>query len=211
MKIFGHPWSPNTRKVLLTIAEKGHAPDLVVVDIPKGEHKSPEYLAKKNPLGLVPVLVDGDFVLFESRAITAYVDQVLPGPRLTPADPKGAALVEQWISVADTGFAPTGEPLIVETLLRKHLGGAPNQALIDQGRAGIARALDALDGALRDRPFVAGDAFTRADIHWMPFVECLVRGGEGAAITRRERLAAWWGRVSERPTWQAIARTGPQP
>src|SRR5262245_6358434 len=68
MKVFGHPWSINTRKTLMTFAEKGAHAELVVVMLPKGEHKTKEHLAR-HPFGKVPVLFDGEIVVYETRAI----------------------------------------------------------------------------------------------------------------------------------------------
>src|SRR5512139_2613628 len=105
MKIHGHPWSTNTRKVLMTLAEKGHQADFSLVMVPKGEHKRPEFLAL-HPFGKIPVLEDDGFVLYETRAITAYLDEKLGGPRLVPEGARGAAVVAQWTNVADAYLVP---------------------------------------------------------------------------------------------------------
>lgn len=210
MKIYGHPWSISTRKVLMTLAEKGATAELVTVVIPKGEQKLPEHLAR-HPFAKVPVLEDGAFMLYETRAINRYLNDKLPGASLVPSDPQHAARVEQWTNVLDAYFEPFARPLIVESLFRRYLGGPTDKAAIAQGREGIQPALTALDDRLGDHPFVAGSAFTLADIHWMPYVEYLVQIGEADAVQRRSHLAAWWERVSARPTWRAVARTGPQP
>jgi glutathione S-transferase len=210
MKIYGHPWSINTRKTLLTLAEKGHDPELVLVMIPKGEHKAPAHTAR-HPFGKVPVLDDDGFVLYETRAINRYLDRKLGGAPLTPADEHAAARVDQWINVADAYFIPHAAPLIVETLFRQYLGGEQNQGAIRAGREGMAPALDAADQWLAKSTFFAGSTFSLADVHWMPYFEYMKRIGEGEGIARRKNLTAWWNRVSERSTWQRVGRTGPQP
>src|SRR5579883_1276415 len=73
MKLYGHPISTCTRKVLFTAQEKGHKLELVVVDLAKGEHKSADHLSRQ-PFGQVPALDDGGFALYESRAIARYLD-----------------------------------------------------------------------------------------------------------------------------------------
>jgi len=210
MKIYGHPWSINSRKTLMTVAEKGHELPLALVMIPKGEQKLPEHLAL-HPFGKVPVLVDGDFVLYETRAINAYLDARLPGPRLVPASERGRARVDQWTNVADAYFIPHAHGLIVELLFRRFLGGEPQAEVIRAGRAGIQPALDVIEAALGGAPYLAGDAFSLADVHWMPYVEYLHQVGEGEAFARRPNVDAWWRRISARPAWQKVARTGPQP
>jgi len=210
IRVHGHAWSTNTRKTLMTLAEKGHEAELVVVSLPTAEHRSPEHLAR-HPFAKVPVLDHDGFVVYESRAIGAYLDRVLAGPALAPEDPRGRARVDQWIGVSDAYFAPHAGPLIVETLFRPYLGAEPNREAIAAGREGMQAALDALDRALASTEHVAGAAFSLADIHWMPYLEYLAQIGEGEAIEGRKNLAAWWKRTSSRPSWTKVARTGPQP
>jgi glutathione S-transferase len=210
MKVYGHPWSINTRKTLMTLAEKGHEAELVLVMIPKGEQKLPEHLAR-HPFGKIPVLDHDGFVLCETRAINRYLDCTLAGPALTPEDARGAARVDQWINVADSYFVPHAHPLIVESLFRRYLGGEQDKKTIEAGRQAIGPALDVLDRCLADNAYLAGSAFSLADIHYMPYLEYMAQVGEAAPIQRRAHLAGWWERVSGRPTWQRVARTGPQP
>jgi glutathione S-transferase len=210
MKIYGHPWSTNTRNALATLAEKGHEAELVLVMIPKGEQKQPAHLAL-HPWGKVPVLDDDGFILYETRAIHRYLDRKLAGPKLTPDDPRQAARGDQWIQVADAYFVPHAHGIIFETLFRPFLGGAKNEQAIADGREGIQLPLDTLDRWLSSNAFLGGDAFSLADIHWMPYFEYLSKIGEGEPIVRRHHVDAWWRRVSARPAWHKVARTGPQP
>jgi glutathione S-transferase len=210
MDIYGHPWSINTRKVLMTLAEKNHEARLVPVLVPAGEQKLPAHLAR-HPFGKVPVLDDDGFVLYETSAITRYLDRKLSGPPLTPADAREAARFDQWISIADAYFIPHAHPLIVETLFRRYLGGPQDTRAIEAGREGMQLALDTIDRWLSNAPWLAGTSFSLADIHWMPYFEYLVQTGQGEHVTRREHLAAWWDRASSRATWQRVARSGPQP
>ena len=210
MKLFGHPWSINTRKTLATLAEKGHDTPLTLVMLPKGEHRRPEHLLI-HPFGKVPVIDDDGFVLYETRAINAYLDAKLGGPQLVPTDPRERARMDQWINIADSYFVPFAHPMLVELIFRRFLGGAQDTAAIVAGRAGIEAALDALDGVLGAHPHIAGEAFSLADIHWMPYFDYLQRIGEAAPVERRPNVRAWWQRVSVRPAWQKVAHTGPQP
>lgn len=211
MKIYGHPWSINTRKTLMTLAEKGQRAELCLVMIPRGEQKLPEHLAR-HPFGKVPVLDDDGFVLFETRAINAYLDRKwTSGTSLLPVDPREAAHADQWINIADAYFIPHVHPLLVETLFRRHLGGEPNAATIAAGREGMQKALDVAEHRLKGNAYLAGASFSLADIHWMPYLDYLMQTGQGQPIERREHLLHWWNRVSKRESWQRIARTGPQP
>ncbi len=208
--MYGHPWSVNTRKALLTLAEKGREAELVLVMVPKGEQKSEEHRAR-HPFGKVPVLDDDGFVLYETRAINRYIDRKFEGTSLTPTDEKDAARLEQWINVADAYFVPHAHGLIVETLFRQYLGGEQNLAAIRAGREGMQPALDVLERWLASHPYLAGNSLSLADIHWMPYVDYLIQIGERENIASRASLSAWWNRVSSRETWTRVARTGPQP
>jgi glutathione S-transferase len=212
LKIYGHPWSLNTRKTLMTVAEHGAEAELVLVMVPKGEHKQPAHVAR-HPWGKVPTIDDGGFALYETRAINAYLDRTLSagGPRLLPIVAKALARLDQWTNIADAYFIPHAQPFIVESLFRRFLGGEQNQEVILAAREGMKVALDAADRWLATTRFFAGEQFTLADVHWMPYLEYLPRIGEGDAIAGRKHLDAWWNRVSSRPTWQKVARTGPQP
>ncbi|MGE0548290.1 MAG: glutathione S-transferase family protein [Kofleriaceae bacterium] len=210
MKVYGHPWSINTRKTLATLAEKGHEVPLQLVMLPKGEHKAAAHLAL-HPFGKVPVLDDDGYVIYETRAINAYLDATLRGPSLTPATARERARMDQWINVADAYFIPHAHPLLVEVLFRRYLGGAQDQAAIAAGRAGMTAALDAIDRALGETPYLAGDSVSLADIHWSPYIDYLTHVGEAAAFEQRRNVRAWWGRLAARAAWHKVARTGPQP
>src|SRR4051812_31442136 len=105
MKLFGHPLSSCTRKVLVTLAEKETDVDLTTIDLFTGAHKQPDHLAR-HPFGMIPVLDDDGFVLLESRAIIRYLDARLPGVPLTPRAPKEVARMDQWLSVDQSYVAP---------------------------------------------------------------------------------------------------------
>lgn len=210
MKIHGHPWSINTRKSLAVFAEKQTPVELSLVMIPKGEQKLPAHLAL-HPFGKVPVLEDDGFVLYETRAINMYLDRKLGGVSLVPEDARALARAQQWISVADSYFIPHAHPLLVELLFRRHIGGEKNQETIAAGRAGMLAAMDAADAWLTKNPYFAGETFSIADIHWLPYLDYLTEIGERAPIRERPQLASWLGRVSERKAWQEVAHRGPQP
>jgi glutathione S-transferase len=210
MRVYGHPWSINTRKTLMTLAEKQHKAEFSLVMLPRGEHKLPAHL-ERHPFGKVPVLEDDGFVLYETRAINRYLDSKLGGNTLTPVALREVARLDQWINIADSYFIPHAHPLIVELVFRRYLGGEQNAQVIAAGRQGMQPALDALDSELAARPYLAGESFSLADIYWMPYLEYLSQVGEDEPIRRRRNLAAWWDRISNRQTWHEVARSGPQP
>lgn len=110
--------SPPSRAVLQTIRILGLSVEVKTVDLMKGENLSPEFL-KLNPLHQVPVLVDGDFVVTESRAIMAYlVNSRKPGSDLYPSDAKKRAVVDQRLYFECNNFFE----LVASILVREFYG-----------------------------------------------------------------------------------------
>jgi glutathione S-transferase len=203
MKLYGHPGSTCTRKVLTVFAEKGVKPDFNLVDLGKGAHKAPEHLARQ-PFGQVPALDDDGFQLYESRAICRYLDATLSGPKLTPADAKGAAIMEQWISIEHSHFSPMAMKIVYQKVFHPMRGLPSDEAVVEEGKKGLERSLPVMEKQLAQNAFLAGDTFTLADIMFMPYIEYLYVGKAAEQIERHERVHAWWKKVSERPSW-AIA------
>ncbi len=200
MKLFGFPGSTCTRKSLFVLHEKGAAFEFIPVDLLKGEHKAPAHMAR-HPFGVVPVLENGDFRLFESRAIIRYLDQVLPGASLTPAGAEDRARMEQWISVEHGYFSPPAMKAIMNIWYSSMAGNAPDQETVNAGVAGAGKALDVIEAALVGKDYLAG-TFSLADVVYAPYLQYLQDMGLGAVIGDRPNVAAWWARVSGRPAWQ---------
>ncbi|HVK70287.1 MAG TPA: glutathione S-transferase N-terminal domain-containing protein [Polyangium sp.] len=198
MKVYGHPASTCTRKLLCALAEKGVDYEFVLVDIMKGDQKSAEHLAR-HPFGVVPVLDDDGFVLYESRAILRYLNAKLGG--LAPTDAKDLGIMEQWISVEQSYFSPPAMKAILEIFFSPMKGTTPDQDVIAKGKAEAAKALDVLDRALVGKEFLAG-SFSIAEITYAPYFQYLFDTGLGDIVKERPNVAAWWSRISERPSWQ---------
>ena len=103
VKVFVDPRSTCSRTVLAVLNERGVEFEMNVVNLAAKDQKTPEHLAMQ-PFGRVPVLVDGDRTLFESKAIIKYIDQTFPGKKLTPSDPFKFYLMENWLSVYDSYY-----------------------------------------------------------------------------------------------------------
>ncbi|TQF09522.1 glutathione S-transferase family protein [Myxococcus llanfairpwllgwyngyllgogerychwyrndrobwllllantysiliogogogochensis] len=206
MKVYGHPMSICTRKVLTTLLEKGHEAQFVLVDLGKGEQKHPAHLAR-HPFGVVPAFEDDDgFVLYESRAIIRYLDRKLPGASLTPSQPHAYGLMEQFIGVEQSYFSPAAFKVIWERVFKPHMGGgAADEARVQEGRAGVDKVFGILEPMLAKQPYLAGDSFSLADVSWMPELEFLVAAGEQGLFDKHPSVAAWWKRIGGRPSWKKVA------
>ena len=198
IKIFGHPMSTCTRKVLMTLAETSTPHEFVLVDFAKGEHKQPPHL-ERQPFGQVPALQDGDFSLYESRAMCRYINDKVDGP-LMPRDARDRAKVEQWISVETSNFTGPAMKFIYQHVFKRDQTAETLQTASGQ----LDTALGIMDKQLAATPFIAGATFSLADIAFMPYVEYVMMTPAKEQVTKHPHVAAWWSKVSERPTWRKV-------
>src|SRR5262245_30549339 len=105
MRLYDFPGSPHGLKVRTVAYELGIQLEVAEVNILRGESHSPDF-EKLNPNGLVPVLVDGDFVLWESNAIIAYLASVHRSPVLLSADARERADVDRWLHWQSAHLSP---------------------------------------------------------------------------------------------------------
>ena len=204
MKVYGHPMSTCTRKVLTALAEKGHEAEFVLTDIMKGEHKLPDAIARQ-PFGVIPVVEDDEFILYESRAIIRYLDDKLAGPKLVPSDIRDRAMMEQWISVEQSYMSPKAMVIIINNMFGPMMGKTPDESAVSAAKENLGHTFDVADKALARQDFFGGKTFSLADISWMPYVQYLFGAKAGDMVTERKNLGAWWKRVSERPSWVKVA------
>jgi glutathione S-transferase len=200
MKLYNVDLSPNALRVRAVAGELGIALDIVNVDFRAGENRTEAYLAM-NPNGKVPVLVDGDFVLWESRAINGYLASLKPERGLYPADAKRRAIVDQWTYWHAVHLGPAIQKIVFERLFKTMFGmGEPNETAIEPSLKELAQFLPILDADLKDKEWVAGE-LSLADFA----VASTFVYRKGARITLDDvpHVAAWLGRMEARPSWQA--------
>jgi len=203
MKFYDLPASPNARRVRILLAEKGLEIPTEIVDMTKGENQTPEYLAK-NPLGRMPLLaLDDGRYLAESGAICRYLDELHPEPPLFGRGVEGRALVEMWHRRMEIEVLMPMIAMFVHghPMWKGRLPQVPEWGEIN--RSNLAGKMVWLDHELADRDFIAGDAYTVADI----VGQCAFVMGKAALNfpipEEHENLTAWFERVSSRPTARA--------
>lgn len=197
--VYGHPLSTCTRKVLTTLLENGTSYEFVLVDLMKGEHKQPAHLARQ-PFGQVPAVDDSGFMLFESRAICRYLNETAGG-KLVPADARGRAIMEQWISVEVSNFTPHAMKFVYHHVFQR----AQEPAVLQAAEAKLTEALGIMDAQLAKQPAFAGADFSLADISFMPYVDYVMMTPAKELLAKWPHVMAWWGRVSERASWKKVA------
>src|SRR3974390_662877 len=172
MKLYDGGRAPNPRRLRVCLAEKGIKIPIEQVDLGAMQHRSDAYTAI-NPLQRVPALVlDDGTVIAESIAICRYFEALQPDPPLFGSGPLNSALVEMWNRRAELHL------LFPVASVFRHLHPAMAQLEVPQvpewGEANKPRAmafLEFLDGELKSRPFVAGEAYSVADITAMIAVD----------------------------------------
>ena len=101
IRLYRHVLSGHAHRVELLLSLLGLPCELVAVDMARGAHKAPDFVAKCNPFGQVPVMEDGEIAIADSNAILVYLaSRYDPTGRWLPRDPVEAARVQQWLSVA---------------------------------------------------------------------------------------------------------------
>ncbi len=206
--IYGPALSTYVRTVRLVCEEKGADYQLVEIDILKGANKTPEHLAR-HPFGRVPAFEHDGFALYETSAITRYLDAVLPGTSLTPADPKGAARMQQAVAIVDAyGYGAMISACVIQRVVVPMTGGTTDEAVIAAAMPTAQISLGAFEELLEDHAWLAGDALSLADLHVAPVMAYFSGTPEGQRLLpEHPKLTRWWAAVSSRPS---MAKTQPQ-
>jgi glutathione S-transferase len=189
MKIYDFPLSPNCRKVRAIVYELGLTPEFVPVNLFKGEQRKPDILAL-NPNGRAPIMVDGDFVLWESNAIAAYL---ATGSHLLPVGARERADVERWADWQLAHIGPAIGKVAYQRLVKPMLGqGQPDAKIVEEGMSDYAKFADVLEGSLGTKEYLAGRLSIADFILASVFSIGATVGLETAPYPR---VNAWLGRV----------------
>lgn len=192
---------PYCMRVRIVLDEKGLDYDTIAVDL---KNKPPE-LFERNPRGKVPVLVDGDLILYESHIINEYLDERCPAPRLMPDDPVARARVRLLADICDSELAPPLYRLARQTVMREAkapVDEAAKSRAIDEAAATLER----LGETLADQDFLVG-RFSLADVAFAPWVVRLDTLGF-PADRAPDSVSRWAARLADRPSIGRHTRRG---
>ena len=200
-RIFGADYSVYVRIVRLALAEKGIDYDLAPLDIFAEGGPPPDYLDRQ-PFARIPAFEHDGFALYETSAITRYIDEAFDGPALQPTDTIERARCNQLISIADNYAYPHLVWGIFVECAEKPAQGAPvDEAAIAALRPKAETCLKAMSDLMGDRPWLAGDALSLADLYAAPMMDYFLKAGEGRdMIGGHPNLQAWWSRIAGRPS-----------
>jgi glutathione S-transferase len=204
------PGSPYGRTVLATCIEK-NAPYRLQPVTP-GSHRQAPY-TQLHPFAKIPAIEDGDFKLHETQAITRYIDAAYGAPHaLTPKDPKAEARMNQVIGIVDCYFFAPNSAMTLgfNRVVAPRLGFPVDEAAAVAAIPRTRQCLEVLAGFVTNTPYMAGDAFSLADLHAGCHLDLLSGAPEAAEMMQASAIRGWLERVSARPsfvstTWDQVA------
>ncbi|MGE7956477.1 glutathione S-transferase family protein [Pseudomonas sp. NPDC089530] len=197
IKVYSFPRSGHAHRVELMLSLLGRPFELIFVDLAKGEHKQPDFLAL-NPFGQVPVIDDQGVVLADSNAILVYLAQKYGQGRWLPSDPLGAARVQRWLSVAagPIAFGPAVARLIT-------VFGAQRDA--EEAITRSHALLKVVEQELTASPYLAGSEPTIADIAGYSYIAHAPEGN--VSLADYPQVRAWLARIEALPGFIGMPRT----
>jgi glutathione S-transferase len=203
MKIYDSKIAPNPRRVRIFLAEKGIQVPYEQVDLMKKENLTPGFLAM-NPMGRVPVLeLDDGTHIAESVAICRYFEELQPSPPLMGTDPKSKAIIEMWQRRMELELF-----LNVSGAFRHSFPPFADRvkqipAWAEQCREAAVKNVAWLDEVLADRPFIAGNSYTIADITAFCAVDFAKMIQIKIDAEKQKNLARWYSALAARPSAKA--------
>lgn len=201
-RLWGRLSSVNVQKAVWGLEELGLPYERVEAGGAHGRVRDPDYLAL-NPNGLVPVLEEDGFVLWESNAILRHLAETHGRGGLWPQEPQARAHVNQWLDWQATAFTPAMRDAFWQTVRVPEAERDP--AVIARSVAETEACAAILDAHLAGRAFAVGDHFTAADIA----LGCPAHRWLHLAVPRQPRpaLEAWYARIAARPAAATVMLT----
>jgi glutathione S-transferase len=192
IKLLGLSISVYTRIARMALEEKGIDYRLEEVDVFADSGPPADYLAL-NPFATIPCLLHGDFVLYETSAITRYLDEIAPTTDLQPSTPIERARMNQIIGMLDSYcYRPMVWDVYVQRIVVPAGGGEADEALIAAALTGLSTLLKQLDQWRGERGFLVGQALSLADLHLYPMLSYFTETTEGVAMLESfPRLQQW--------------------
>jgi len=197
LRIWGRVSSVNVQKVVWCCDELGLAYERIDCGGKFGINDTPAYLAM-NPNGLVPVIDEDGFILYESNAIVRYL--AARDPRLFPQEPRRRADVDRWMEWQSTGFTPAQTQAF--WMLIRTPEPQRDMAAVEASRVKSEKHAAVLDQHLAGRRYLTGDTFTAADI----VVGCAAHRWLNLPLARQPRphLERWYGELKARPASRQV-------
>lgn len=197
MTIYGFDGSTYVRTVKMLLAAKGEDNfRQVPVNVLEGEPRQPEHL-ERNPFGKVPVLDHDGIRILETSAISRYINDVLPGPSLVPADPKNRARMDMAIGIIDSYGYGSLIGGVAAYHLFPHFVGGKNEDMLKKGIEDSKVVLGELMKIRGGDPYIAGKDISLADLYLAPICFYVAMTPEADTVFNVPGFSEWWDRLRE--------------
>ncbi|MGF1512393.1 MAG: glutathione S-transferase family protein [Elainellaceae cyanobacterium] len=195
--LYGTPVSTYVRTVRLLLAEANVNHKVVDVGIFNGDNETDEYLSKQ-PFGKVPTIEIDGTKIYETAAITHYLNQAA-GDKYRPSDLLAQARMYQIISIIDNYlYGNAIGTIVIQRLIMPQQGSKPNEQAVKEAIAPTQKALEAIEALCVGAPFLLGTLITLADFYLVPIFVYLSKTPEfGTVTTQTPKLMAWWQQVQD--------------
>jgi len=197
IRVWGFRHSVYVRIVRMALAERDQNYELIEVNPFDPQQSSP------HPFGRIPVFAHDDLHLYETAAITTYIEAAFPGDIWTPADPATRARIEQVISIIDNyAYQPMVHDVFANAVFGTATGDAVDNERLARGLTKTGPVLDELETIAAENHVLNGQ-ISRADLHLAPMIDYFTRWPEGAAmLADRPALMAWFNTMRGRASFQ---------
>lgn len=201
--LYGLARSVYTRIVRLALEEKGVRYALEEVEIFGPAGVPAEHLARQ-PFGRIPAFAHDGFVLYETDAITRYIDEAFAGTRLQPQELRARARMNQVIAIIDSyAYRPMIWGVFAARIVAPEEGIAPNEMLVAESLTRSRTCCRALEEIMGSSRYFAGDEVTLADLHALPILLYFSMTQEGReTLSAHPRLRTWLDATAARPSVQ---------
>ena len=201
--LYGLGRSVYTRIARLALEEKGVRYTLEEVEIFGPTGAPAEHLARQ-PFGRIPAFEHDGFRLYETSAITRYVDEMFAGTRLQPQEPQARARMNQVLAIVDSySYRPMVWGVFATRIVAQRAGTEVNETIVAEALAKSRTCCFALEGILGSNRYFTGDEVTLADLHALPILLYFSLTQDGAeTLASYPRLRAWLDNMNARPSVQ---------
>lgn len=187
MKLYGNNFSFNSNKVRFALNAMKLPYVFESVDLAAGQQRQPAFL-KVNPVGRIPVLVDGPFTVFESNAIIRYLAEKTGSP-LYPKSLEGRTLINQWLDFCSIHVGGAVGKIFFNTIVYKFLNAPKDENSLKEGRQFLNNFLAIIDAQLAKGPFLCGNEMSLADINLLAVLD--PAEVTGSDLSAYPKVVAW--------------------
>jgi glutathione S-transferase len=201
IRLYDSQTSPNCHRVKIVLEEKQLPCELMALDLKAGEQKKPDFL-RLNPYGKVPVIIDGDTVLYESCIINEYLEERYPDTPLMPQNYAERARIRILIDYGLNHFAPPYQKLREE--LRWKAEKERDPQIIENAVSQLVNLFQRLEREIGDKPYLAGE-LSLLDAALIPRFLRMEKWAVGILPNSSiPRMGTWLHRMKERPSVQTF-------